>query len=95
MIFGCAPNFGVVANTKMAEELMGVFEDRFEKVNCSLTFPEVFDNLQSVDANFEMAASNTIQNLRFFYSKFVMTKSKGVIFANKAVFEVFEDDEDF
>ena len=73
---------GVKANTKMAEELMTAMEDKCEKVNFSLTFPEVFDDLYSVDADFEMVAPNTIQHVRVFYRQNVVTKSFAAIFAN-------------
>ena len=60
LIFGCAPGYTVKAKTKMIQEISDIMLKKFEKINFSLTIPNVFDDMYSGDATFEMSASNTI-----------------------------------
>ena len=63
--------------------------ETYEKVYFTLTFPSVFDHMYGSDANFEMAASNTIQPLRLLYIHNIVTHTLAVIFINGAKHEYF------
>ena len=82
LVFGCRPGKGVKANTKMVKEFTKTMLEKYEMINFSLTFSEVFENLHSNDANFEMASSNTTQPLKIFYRYNIVTDKIAVVFVS-------------
>ena len=44
----------------MLNEIVEAFNTRFSAENLTLEIPDVFENLSSQDAKFEMAISNTV-----------------------------------
>ena len=61
LIWGCRPAKGVLADTKMCNDLRQLFLDRFDRQTLRLEIPKVFDQLKATDAQFEMVTSNTLQ----------------------------------
>ena len=82
MIFGCAPSWGVNADTKLVNEISDILLNRYSRDSLELQIPRCFDDLYSVDAEFEMAISNTTQPLRLVYINNVVTRKAGLIFIN-------------
>ena len=68
----------------MAQDFHDTLRDRFSRVNLSVTFPDVLDNLiaSSGDENWEIFKSNQIQPCKIFYenNKVNLEESKGVVF---------------
>ena len=61
IMFGCKVGDGIAAKTNMVNEIAHIFCTRYDKTTLILVIPDVFDDLQSKDANFEMVVSNTLQ----------------------------------
>ena len=80
LIYGCAPGLGVLANTKMIDDVTDALLHKYDKESLTCEFPSVFDDLAGSDTNFEMVASNTMQTLKLFYSHNIVSKSTGVVF---------------
>ena len=80
------------ADTNMVKDIADAFNTRFSTEDLTLLIPDVFENLISKDAKFEMAISNTVQPLKLFYDHqvitdsvayiFVYTESKGLVYKN-------------
>ena len=70
----------------MVKEITENMLEKYETVNFSLTFPQVFEDLYSDDANFEMASSNTVQPLKIFYRHNIVTHKIGAVFVNGCKF---------
>ena len=75
----------------MVKEFTKTMLEKCETMNFSLTFSEVFENLHSNDANFEMASSNTIQPLKIFYRYKIVTDKIAVVFVSGSELETFDD----
>ena len=60
MIFGTPPADTVNADTKMVAEISDIFLNRYDRSTFELKIPDCFNDLYSVDANFELSASNTL-----------------------------------
>ena len=60
LVFGSAPGFGVLANTKMIDDVADALLHKYDKESLTCEFPRVFDDLAGTDTNFEMVASNTM-----------------------------------
>ena len=57
--FGCRTNEGVKADTKMIDDLVeNLF--KYNKIDFSIQFPKIFDDMTGTDANFECIRSNTL-----------------------------------
>ena len=65
---------GVLAKTNMMNEIAHIFNTGYNRVDFVLTVPDVFDNLQSTDANFETSLSNTLQPLKLKHEQNLVTK---------------------
>ena len=50
LIWGCRPTKGVLADTKMCNDLKQLFLDRFDRQTLRLEIPKVFDQLKATDA---------------------------------------------
>ena len=61
IFFGCKIGAGVLADTRMVKEISQIFQTRYDKEKFILPIPDVFEDLESSDANFEMIVSNTLQ----------------------------------
>ena len=59
-IFGCPASKTVRADTDMVKTIAEAFNTRFNTDDLSLVIPEVFDNIISQDAKYEMLVSNSI-----------------------------------
>ena len=81
-VFGCAPSIGVDAETKMVQDVCDAFLKKFDREQLTCDFPEIFQDLQGTDTNFELVTSATLQTLRLFYKDNFITKSLAVIFEN-------------
>ena len=66
----------------MVREFTKTMLEKYETVNFTLTLSQVFEDLYSADANFEMASSNTVQPLKMFYRYNIVTHKIGVIFVH-------------
>ena len=92
LVFGCPASKTVKADTNMVKDIADAFNTRFSTEDLTLLIPDVFENLISKDAKFEMAISNTVQPLKLFYDHqvitdsvayiFVYTESKGLVYKN-------------
>ena len=85
LMWACQPSGGVRTDTKMMDDIRQIFEHRFDKDTLMLRIPQVFKHLKSVDVNFEMVTSNTLQQTGIEYKKNIVTTSKAVIFVNNEV----------
>lgn len=56
---------------------------KIEKVNLSLTIPQVFDDMHSEDASIEMISSSTIKSVKIYFKPNVVNKTKALIFVYK------------
>ena len=63
----------------MMQEISTTLVHSYDKNTFQLTIPKCFDALYSVDANFEMSASNTLQPLKLVYSYKIITSAKAII----------------
>lgn len=54
---------GVLANTKFVQDVVNVFKREADMDSNSFLVPDVFNKVQSVDANFEMVTSNVGQQM--------------------------------
>ena len=81
-IFGCPASKTVKADTNMVNEIVDAMNTRFSTETLTLEIPDVFENLSSRDAKFEMAISNSIQPLKLFYDHQVVTDSIAFVFVN-------------
>jgi len=54
MVFGCAPQFGVKAATKMMLDVRNRMWFKIDKVTLTCNIPAIFDDLKGTDANFEI-----------------------------------------
>ena len=82
MVFGCRPSEGVLANTKMVMDAVHILTTQFDRTTFTVTLVECFDDLKGSDANFEMVASNTLQQLKMVYCHNIATETVAVIFSN-------------
>ena len=57
----------------------------FDKINLTADVPSIFSGLDGKDANFEISASNTLQNLKLFYEDNLVNKMFAVIFAHTEI----------
>ena len=80
MIWGCKPNTGVAANSKMVSEICKRFLTYYNRFTMELAFPECLRDLEGEDASFEVVTSQTILPLVLIYSHRVATKTIAVIF---------------
>ena len=84
LLFGCKPSLGVERDTYMVRELIQTLIRRLDVLSLSLDLPDALDQLQSVDASFEMVASNSLKPLRLFYEHNTVTKKACLIIVNTA-----------
>ena len=68
-------------------EIIDAMFQKCELVNYTVTFPNVFEDLYSADANFEMVASNTIIPCKMFQIHNIVTNKIAVVFVNGCNFE--------
>ena len=85
LLFGCRPQLGVKAKTKMVHELMQLMRQRYNRDTLCLKLPDSFEHLQAEDAEFEMVTSNTIQSTMLIYNHNIVTKKIVYIFVNSAI----------
>ena len=57
LFFGCKPDSGVKANTKMIRDVVKVMIHRINKVHFFVQLVECFEDLKGSDVNFEIVAS--------------------------------------
>ena len=81
-VFGCPASKTVKADTNMVSEIVDAINTRFSTEDLTLLVPDIFENLTSQDAKFEMAISNTVQPLKLFYQHQVVTDSIAYVFVN-------------
>ena len=60
LMWGCRPAKGVLANTKMCQDIRDLLSNRYDRDTLKLSIPAVFDQLKASDAAFEMVTSNTL-----------------------------------
>ena len=71
-------------------EIIDAMFQKCELVNYTVTFPNVFEDLYSADANFEMVASNTIIPCKIFQIHNIVTNKIAVIFVNGCNVKTFD-----
>ena len=59
----------------MMHEINATLIRSYDKNTFQLQIPECFDALYSVDANFEMSASNTLQPLKIVYNYYIISNA--------------------
>ena len=84
-MWGTPPSKLVNKDTKMIEEVSSIVLNRYEKRNFGLSVPRCFDDIKSVDANFEITQSNRLQPLILFYEHNIVTEKVCVIFVHTNV----------
>ena len=57
MIWGCRPDKGLLAKSKMMEELATRMLTRHSKLTFELLMPQAFNDMAGKDANFEILTS--------------------------------------
>ena len=61
MIWGTRPDKGLLADSKMVEELASRMMTRHSKQTFELLMPECFNDMAGKDANFEILKSQTTE----------------------------------
>ena len=56
-IFGCSPNAGIAASTEFVEDVINLFLTNFDAEYGSIVIPDVYSNVVSGDAQFEIVTS--------------------------------------
>ena len=69
----------------MCADLKQALLTNFDKINLTADIPSIFSGLVGKDANFEISASNTLQNLKLFYEDNLVNKMFAVIFAHTEI----------
>ena len=62
--------------------------NKYDRINLSIQFPLVFEQLKGTDADFEMVTSNTIQPIKLLYQYNVVKKKFAAIFVNTKVWQL-------
>ena len=81
-LWGCRPQAGVAAKTKMVNDIIAVFLKKRSRETLTIELPKAFDHLKGKDANFEMVTSNTIQPILLSYKDGFVSESIAFIFVN-------------
>ena len=56
-IFGCQPQYGVAANSKMAKEIVARIRNSVNWKTLTAEIPRIFDTMTGVDVNYEIIQS--------------------------------------
>ena len=86
-LFGCRPSTGVKANTTMVKDIFDAFIEKADRINFMVLLPHVFDLISGNDASFETVSSSGIKTIKLFHKHNIVSKSIGLVIANKMVFD--------
>ena len=70
LIFGSAPGFGLVLESKLIRDVMRCFMQLYNKENLSIMFPNVLSHLRGSDAKIELVTTTMLQKLRIVIKHF-------------------------
>ena len=82
LYFGCNPEQGVIANTKMIKDSVDILVDQYQRMEFAVDFPSCYDDLKGEDANFEIVCSQTTQPLRLPYKTNISERKLATIFVH-------------
>ena len=80
MLFGCPPNAGVIAATKMMLDMRNCLWHKYNRKTLMCIIPEIFDDIKGKDANIEIVQSGTAQPLEILFRLNVTDLAHAVVF---------------
>ena len=80
MIFGAKPGDGVSTDTKLIPDVMRCFENYYDRLTYTITFPNILACLQGSDTNIEIVQSSMLKFARLAIECYPTFKSIGLIF---------------
>ena len=82
LYFGCNPEQGVIANTKMIKDSVDILLDQYNRMEFAVDFPSCYDDIKGEDANFEIVTSQTSSPLRIPYRTNISEEKLCTIFVH-------------
>ena len=64
----------------MVKDILNALIKSADRINFTVLLPQALDQLKGNDASFETASSSSIQTVKLYYVKDVVTKSLGLVF---------------
>ena len=64
----------------MVKDILKALLENADRINFTVLLPQALDQLKGNDASFETASSSSIQTVKLYYVKDVVTKSLGLVF---------------
>lgn len=64
----------------MVKDILNALIKSADRINFTVLLPQALDQLKGNDASFETASSSSIQTVKLYYVKDVVTKSLGIVF---------------
>ena len=71
----------------MVKDILNALIKGADRINFTVLLPQALDQLKGSDASFETASSSSIQTVKLYYVKDVVTKSLGLVFYHDYIYE--------